>query len=238
MESFLTGAHIRQNKHLVDFEQPIVPCKADTHTYSTSVFKSLLLSPLCRSEWKNIKGKIFPCHGRASISARREKQGIAVDKTSGSRGSLTPTWSPFFCTAWSPGLQSSFTGPWDWFNRWRKCVKHYSLLEKQCSTLPQTTRVMTMQTWKPGVKTQRSLIALLSCGDEEHYCCWPAQDGKRKPDQFTVWARSESKLSPPPYFTQAIKGEPFQSRLMTPSNFHLTTDSCYMDLPEHCKVMI
>lgn len=125
MESFLTGAHIRQNKHLVDFEQPIVPCKADTHTYSTSVFKSLLLSPLCRSEWKNIKGKIFPCRGRASISARREKQGKAVDKTSGSRGSLTPTWSPFFLHS----LESRITVQFYWPLRLVQQVK------KMCETL-------------------------------------------------------------------------------------------------------
>lgn len=118
-------------------------------------------------------------------------------------------------------------------------MQHCSLLVGQCSTLPQTTRLVTMQTWKPGVeKTQRSLIPLPSCGDEQPCCCWPAQGGKHEPNQFTMCARSATKPSPSTYFTQAVKGEPFQPRLMTPSNFHLTTNSCYKDLPEHCKVMI
>lgn len=98
---------------------------------------------------------------------------------------------------------------------------------------------MTMHTWKPGVKRrQRSLIPLLSYGDEQHYCCWPAQDGKHTPNQFIVWARAAAELSPHTYFTLAIRGEPLQSRLMTPSNFHLTINSCHKDLPEHCEVIM
>lgn len=188
-----------------------------------------------------MKGKIISCTlQRKSIClCQEEKTRNSCEQDIRLKRILVFHTLSVFCSAWSPGLELSFIVPCDWFNRVRKCVKHLSLLVKQCSTLPQTTRLMTMHVWKPGVKkTQRSLIPLSICGDKQHYCCWPAQDGKHKPHQFIVWARAATELSPPTYFTQAIRGEPFQSWLMTPSNFHLTTNSCHKDLPEHCKVMI
>lgn len=120
---------------------------------------------------------------------------------------------------YSPALFAPKTGS---THRERKGVKHCSLLIRHCLTLPQSTRLTTTKTWKSGVKKpQRSLISLLSSEAKGHYCSWPAQVWKHKAKQFIVWAHAETELNPPTYFTQAIKGEPFQSRLMTPSNFHL-----------------
>lgn len=92
MESFLTGAHIHQNKHLVDSKPPKVPCKADTN--STSVFKSLLLSPHCRKEWKNTKLHLV-VEEYLSLPGGK-KQGITVNKAPGSGRSLSSTQSLCF----------------------------------------------------------------------------------------------------------------------------------------------
>lgn len=67
---------------------------------------------------------------------------------------------------------------------------------------------------------------LLSHESEGHYCSGPTKLWEQKASQFLQQAHTETEGNPPPHFTQAIKGEPFKSRLATSHNVHLVASSC------------
>lgn len=156
MQSFLTGADISKNQHLIQFQTPhFLAIRAPKRP--CSIQRPAAVPSICRNEWPNTKLQQSPLQWPSGrISLMEGKQGITVDKALGSVGSLTFRQSPK-CTFPSSHISPAQPGAQDYIpalfttkvgstHRGRMIAKCYSLLSKHCLTLPQTTMLVTTKT--------------------------------------------------------------------------------------------